>query len=246
MRWGCLGLVVSIGCTGYLNGQVEHPSSESASIPATAPTPAHRAETTSVTYSGGMLTVTAANGSLNQILREIARQTGMKISGGVVDDRVFGSYGPASPSAILATLLDGTDSNMLLVQNAAHRPTELVLTPRLGGVTPPNPNASRSGEDAQESLAEPPPPEATPQGLPGGSSRSPNRVGTGGVAVNPAATEPSSTSQELVFPQVDPTTPASTATTTPNSPDPSSDTVRTPQQIFEQLQRMRQQQPNPQ
>src|SRR5271156_556467 len=65
--------------------------------------------------SDGTLFVSADNSSLNQILREIARDTGMKITGGVADERVFGHYGPAPTDQILSALLDGTGSNMLLL-----------------------------------------------------------------------------------------------------------------------------------
>ena len=75
--------------------------------------PPNRAQ---VTYADGMLSVSADNSSLNQILRQIASSTGMKITGGVADERVFGHYGPATPAQILASLLDGTGSNMILVQ----------------------------------------------------------------------------------------------------------------------------------
>ncbi len=70
-----------------------------------------------VSYSNGQITVAANNSSLNQILRDISSKTGMKITGGVTDERVFGQYGPAVPSSILTTLLDGTSSNMLLVSH---------------------------------------------------------------------------------------------------------------------------------
>ena len=76
-----------------------------------------------VDYAGGRLSVNASNASLNQILQEIAGRTGMKITGGVSDERVFGQYGPSSPSVVLVALLDGTGSNMLLVDNGKG-PTE--------------------------------------------------------------------------------------------------------------------------
>lgn len=100
--------------------------------------PAHPA---SVTYADGLLTVSANNSSLNQILRDISLETQLKITGGVVDERVFGNYGPATTDHILNTLLDGTSSNMLLVHSHGSTPAELILTPRNGGPTPPNPNA---------------------------------------------------------------------------------------------------------
>lgn len=207
------------------------------------PRTARRAE---VTYLGGLLTVAATNSSLNQILREIARQTGMKVTGRVAEDRVFGTYGPAPPSTVLATLLDGTGTNLLMVQDASHAPTELILTPRIGGATPPNPNApsfennDSSAEDAPQFIRPAPIAPAQPASSPPADSRASDRT---------AATAPSSTTQQLAFPPVDATTPPATATITPTTPDPAPDSVKTPQQIFEQLQRLRQQQtqqPKPQ
>jgi hypothetical protein len=122
-------------------------------VPASALTRAelasHRAE---VTYVAGMLEVTASNSSLNQILREISRRTGMKITGGVVDERVYGKYGPGAPGKILSSLLEGTGSNMLLVHNGPELADELILTPRRGGPTPPSPNASSSDDDRSVDL----------------------------------------------------------------------------------------------
>lgn len=114
-----------------------------------AATRAHRAE---VEYASGLLSINADNSSLNQILREIGRQTGMKITGGVREERVFGHYGPSTPETILFTLIDGTSTNMVLRQTASNQPEELILTPRQGGPTPPNPNAqafdtSRDNDD---------------------------------------------------------------------------------------------------
>ena len=53
------------------------------------------AEPASISYENGTLTVKTQNSSLNQILREISRKTGMSITGGVSEERVFGTYGPA-------------------------------------------------------------------------------------------------------------------------------------------------------
>jgi hypothetical protein len=175
-----------------------------ASAQTTQPTPAaqqqqHRAE---VTYTAGQLFVSANNSSLNQILRDIAHATGMKLTGAVADERVFGQYGPAAPSKILRTLLDGTGSNMLLLEATRATPAELILTPRRGGPTPPNPNAAIREE-------EPLPPPARPEYPP---APAPEETAPG----NPQAAQPA-------VPE-------------------SSNSVKTPQQIFEQLQRIRQQQ----
>jgi hypothetical protein len=176
------------------------------SLPLTpAQSPAQRAK---VTYTDGQITVAAGNSSLNQILRDIARLTGVKITGGVADERVFGDYGPASPSQVLATLLNGTGSNMLLVQSNGNAPTELILTPRQGGATPPNPNAQSFDESSESSEDAPPNPVARPIRRPDpqpgeASPQAPIGEGNG-----------------------------------PSSPNG----IKTPQQIYEELQRRRQQQ----
>ena len=173
-----------------------------------------------VTYAAGMLSVSADNSSLNQILRQIASSTGIKITGGVTDERVFGHYGPDTPAQVLAELLDGTSSNMVIEQRDPDAPAELILTPRMGGPTPPNPNAAAFDDRPQPFQAPPPEPEQ-----PGSSVPVPNNTAI--PPANPAAptgTPPANSSQ-------------------PDSPNG----VKTPQQIYEQLQRMRQTtQPPPQ
>ena len=206
--------------------------------PTPAATPASRA---SVTYADGLLSISATNSSLNQILREISRETGMKITGGVTDERVFGTYGPGSPAKILATLLDGTGSNMILVQgtrsqqgstvssNAA--PLELVLTPRHGGPTPPNPIAPCFNDGADPDNLRPPQtitnrplPPSIPVADPNGAANSP---------IAPAATS-------VPPPLTTPTDP-----TAPTTQDQSPNGVKTPQQIYDQLLKLRQQQQTP-
>lgn len=115
-----------------------------------APSAAHRAE---VTFADGLLTVRANDSSLHQILRSISRRTGMKITGGIADLRVFGDYGPAAPATVLATLTDGTGVNMLLLEGSG-TPLELVLTPRTGAASAPNFDAS-----IQDASDEPQPPQ---------------------------------------------------------------------------------------
>ena len=172
------------------------------------------AKRATVTYLGGELEITADNSSLNQILREISRETGMKITGGVTDERVFGKYGPGAPAEILVRLLDGTGSNMLLRETASKVPAELILTTRQGGPTPPNPNARSLDDDAgNEQQAPPPSPVPPPQPL------VPGAPGPGGYP---------------------PPGPNRQAGPSPPGVPPG---VQTPQQIFEQLQRMQQQAP---
>ncbi|MBB5316425.1 hypothetical protein [Tunturibacter empetritectus] len=168
-----------------------------------------------VTLANGILSVTADNSSLNQILRQISHETGIKIIGGVVDERVFGKYGPDAPSQILAELLDGTGSNMLLLARDGATPAQLILTPRQGGPTPPNPNAQafddKPDTDDAQSASEPPP---------------------------AASAEPPSP-RNRTAPPITPAEPASANPTDGSQPE-SPNGVKTPQQIYEQLQRLRQ------
>jgi len=187
--------------------------------PATpAQRPPHRAE---ITFTSGTLSVLANNSSLNQILREISRATGITISGGVSDERVFGQYGPGAPAQVLAALLDGTSSNIVFVHAGVSAdtqvPAELILTPRLGGPSPPSPNAhtfddeSASQSSERQEIAPAPDP---------------------GVVSRPTITPADSRDQ-----------------TSPNGANqPSPNGTKTPQQIYDQLQQLRQgqQQPNEQ
>jgi hypothetical protein len=161
-----------------------------------------------------VLSISADNSSLNQILRQISHSTGMKITGGVADERVFGQYGPANPAQVLAQLLDGAGSNMILVHREGEANAELILTPRHGGPTPPNPNAAAFDDRPEPQETRFPQPQQTPSAaLPGVST--PASVSETAPAPNP----PTNSSQ-------------------PESPNG----VKTPQQIYEQLQRLRQQQ----
>lgn len=98
----------------------------------------HRAR---VSYENGTLEVRADDSSLNQILRDISRQTGMKVVGGVADQRIYGVYGPGPAATVLQTLLDGTGTNVLLKETPDHAPVELTLSPQIGGITPPGPSS---------------------------------------------------------------------------------------------------------
>jgi hypothetical protein len=174
-----------------------------------------------VDYAAGKLTVTATNASLNQILREVSHSIGMKITGGVADERVYGQYGPSAPSVVLAALLDGTGSNMLLVDDAKG-PTELILTPRTGGPTPPSPSASRP-EPEEEPAPEPPHPPPT--------AEEPRIVPRRGIGHPPSPGAPSDSNSND----------SSDGSPPPQSPNG----TKTPQQIYNELRQMQQQQTMP-
>jgi hypothetical protein len=205
-----------------------------AAAPAAPSVPAHPGHPATVTYTLGQLEISADNSSLNQILREISRLTGMAITGGVADQRVFGKYGPGRPADILSDLLAGTGSNMLLMQNASNVPAELILTPQQGGPTPPNPNAPGFNDDPTlldnaQPANQPPAAPIDPNLLPRGP-----RFGAMPVE-NPQTTQSPSTGTATTGADPNATPPAGT----PSSPN----AVPTPQQIYEQLQQLQRAQP---
>ena len=216
-----------------------HAGAQSVSVPASQPGPSEvRQQGARVLYSGGLVTVTAHDSTLDEIVQQIAAKVGVKVDGRASNEKVFGTYGPEAPAVVLTTLLDGSGSNLLIVQSASDRPLEIILTPRSGGVSPPTSARQSQEETANYQLGtgqQPPmsnqyPPQRN--GPPSGSALS-------GRDTNPAATAPSTTEQQVVFPRIDATTPPATGTTTPTTSGSSS--PKTPQQIFEELQRLRNQ-----
>jgi hypothetical protein len=180
-----------------------------------------------VTWTGGVLSIAADDSSLNQILREICRQTGMTVTGGVVDERVYGSYGPAAPGVVLTSLLLGTGSNMLLKENAFKGPVELVLTPRQGGASPPGPASYARNDDREDDL---PPqrivPSSRAQTFPAQPAGAPAQGTT-------SSASPGSTAAPA------PAAPSGTSAATTDQPSPNG--VKTPQQIYDQLMKLQQQ-----
>jgi hypothetical protein len=84
-----------------------------------------------VTLKNGTLTIEANDSDLNQILREVSRESGMVIEGLIKDARVFGNYGPQNPRDILTELLAGLGYNIIMVGTAREgAPRELMLTSR--------------------------------------------------------------------------------------------------------------------
>ena len=203
------------------------PSSTASATPPQSATPAESpAQRANISYTAGQLAVSASNSSLNQILREIARLTGIKITGGVAEERVFGDYGPGEPAEVLGKLLDGTGSNMLFIAGDPDSTAELILTPRVGDPTPPNPNALSLDGNDDDDLRRPVPSPAPPES----QSR-------------PALQNPEPT-------PINPQPPANTNTAQPTPVAPSADSnqgqspngVKTPQQIYDELMRLRRQQ----
>jgi hypothetical protein len=217
------GLLMAAACPAF--GQIPPTPPTQTAAPSQAaeaqPAAAHRAQ---VTFATGVLSVSAENSSLNQILREISRVTGMKITGGVTDERVYGTYGPADTSTVLSALLRGTGSNMLIIFDSRQTPEELILTSRGGGPTPPSPTAA--GRDERDDDQPP--------------VRMQRNRRPGIAAAPPAIAVPAPVS----IPAPAPAAAAATGTSD-STPQQTPAKVSTPEEIYQQLIKLQQQPKTP-
>lgn len=116
-----------------------------------------------VVWDSHGLRIDAKNSSLQQILKDVATSTGIKVEGMKTDERVFGIYGPGKARDVLSQLLDGTGYNVVMVGDQGQgTPREILLSAAPKGPAPPAPTTSQAS-NAANSAAEEEPPEQTPQ-----------------------------------------------------------------------------------
>ena len=181
-----------------------------------------------VTLRDGLLTIVADNSTLGDVLKAVQRVTGANIEdpGGSSGERVYFRGGPGAPRDVLASLLNGSRYDYILLgspqqpkalarviltmrQRAAARPVAVAATPARSVPAPP-PADTTDSEDTSEPAAIPPP--ATPvQPQPA-----------------PAAAPPPGVPQQ----------PGQPAPGQPAQPGQ----VRSPEQMLQELQKMQQQQ----
>ncbi len=88
-----------------------------------------------VSFQGGLLTISAQNSTLGEILRDVRKLTGASIEippGSGANERVVAHLGPGAPREVLAGLFNGTAFNYVLVGSNTD-PTavsSVVLTPK--------------------------------------------------------------------------------------------------------------------
>ena len=101
--------------------------------------------------SDQLLTVTANNSSLSEILKDLASSSGMTVDGLDKDLRVFGVYGPGNPRDILTSLLDGGGYNFVMVgATSAGTPRAIVLTNRTNVAVSNSPSSPSSQQDQDD------------------------------------------------------------------------------------------------
>ena len=203
-----------------------------------------------VLWDGTALEVEANNASLNAVLHEVGMKTKMRIMGSAPEERIFGTYGPGPVNLVVPALLNGVAVNMLLTEREGGAADELLLTGRNGAATP---SYVPTQQDAVERVA---PQQPQPQ-LPQSYRRNDPRLPAG--LRNPAASRIPPNGNDPVVPDngingrdngqngTDNGLNNSNSSVNPaNSTDDglaaSPNGVKTPQEIFEQLQRLRQQQ----
>jgi len=97
----------------------------------TPPSPPH------VSYQNGQLSIDARNSTLSQVLRAVQAQTGaaVEIPGSASGERVVAQLGPGRPRDVLATLLNGSHFNYVILGMPGEGGgiQKVILTARQGG-----------------------------------------------------------------------------------------------------------------
>ncbi len=201
-----------------------------------------------VSYQGGLLTISAQNSTLGEILRDVRKVTGASIevpSGPGAGERVVTHLGPAPPLDVLAGLLNGSSFNYVLLGSSSN-PTAI-----LSVILSPKPSAA--GE-AQTAANQPPnnpggmPPNRFPQPQPFNQQGFAPQPGNGNV--QPANAEGDDSAQndeqdnaeENADEQAQPGQPEANGGNAPDQaqqPDPNQPNAgpKTPEQILEMLRR---------
>jgi hypothetical protein len=146
-----------------------------------------------ITYAGGKLTVVANNSTLDDVLTAVGKAIGANIQGGGFQDveRVFGQFGPASPSQVLDTLLIGSRYDFVLVGSteSADSVREIILSPnsaeaaQSAQLAPASSSVQAQTTERADSSAFTDPQQAEPQSPEERQGFRPNRRGPGARAI---------------------------------------------------------------
>ena len=115
-----------------------------------------------VTWDSHGLEINASNSSLDQILHEVATDTGAHLDGPILDERIFGSYGPGPARDVLSELLDGSGYNVLLVGGRGDQPPQQIILTKSTPGSPPPPNAAQAHKEEESEAEDLPQPEPNP------------------------------------------------------------------------------------
>lgn len=209
-----------------------------------------------VSFQDGLLSISADNATLGEILGDVRRLTGASIDipqGSGANERVVTQLGPGAPNQVLARLLNGTSFNYVMVgsDKDPSAVTSVVLTPKTpgGGETQTAVAAPYQAEDpnaAPNRFPHPMPFNQGPPNMQPGAMQAPMP----GAQAQPAPAEDDAKDEED-------TTDDNANADDPNQQGPQPPDVniqqqdpnqpnagpKTPEQILEMLRRQQQQQP---
>jgi hypothetical protein len=135
-----------------------------------------------VVWDSQGLRIEAQNSSLQQILRDVAVETGAKIEGMGADQRVYGAYGPGQARDVLSQLLIGSGYNVLLAGDLGQgAPRQIVLSPRRAGAT----TSATAGQPTQEANGEEDAPDNEVEEQPEPQQPLPTQLGAGRPGFGP-------------------------------------------------------------
>jgi hypothetical protein len=127
-----------------------------------------------ISWDSRGLEIEASNSSLDQILHQVAADTGAKLEGLTQDQRIFGTYGPGPVRDVLSKLLEGSGYNVLMIGGrGADTPLEVFffVTSPAGPQTAAN-IRNRSNLEADDADPPPEPPRPPPMETPFGNGDS--------------------------------------------------------------------------
>lgn len=117
----------------------------------------------SVTWDSQGLRIQATNSSLHEILNQVSADTGAKVEGIGTDERVFGEFGPGTARDVISQLLHGSSYNVLMIgDQGAGTPRQIVLSTRRTGTTPGSANRPVQQDSPDEDVPDQPEADDTP------------------------------------------------------------------------------------
>jgi len=129
------------------------PSAAPAPEPASQPAPV---PSVVVSYQNGLLTITAQNVTLREVMNRVRESTGALVEVPALNERVTMHLGPQPPATVIAALLAGSAVNYVIVGGAgdgdALRAIQVTSTPA-AGPDPPPPVPSPADIEAQAEAA---------------------------------------------------------------------------------------------
>ena len=206
-----------------------------------------------VSYEDGLLSISAQNSTLSDILRDVRQLTGASIdmpAGQGVNERVIAHLGPGAPRDVLAVLLNGTSFNYVMLGSNTDpgAVTSLALSPKpLGPGEQPQVAAVYQNNAPQA----PPVYQGNPQFRPG-TMMIPRPDPNAQAAAAPTPTEEETkddaaeeNADDNADDQAQPAQPDAGAAIQNQQPDPNQPNAgpKTPEQILEMLRRQQQMQP---